>query len=459
MRKGRVSAGSAIVVALFFVAPVVTFADGPCPVPGTHPATSADVVLMLAAHILDARIGMCWDPKGSVGADVGQAKQDLLPRYQPGGDSMKCGANIVTEGITRLNPNFAVRLANMLKNAEAATGSKFGINSAYRCPEAQLSANPNGYGGNPYGSPHVRGLAVDLIYPGGGTKYDCSSPGYQWVIAHSQKEFGIAQYDQIHNHVNGECNHIEDTTGATGLGSNGQPLTPPQNSPSAALSNMLRNFLGQDQQPPPQQQTPQPQPQQAVSPTQNPYNYTPQPTNNPASPSQSSSPISSPVGTSNTNTNAVDNQNQNTNNSQNNVSSGSSDTNKPAVTVGPSAIDQINAIAYPSSTPPTGGQPVGAPVGISADLVDAVQIHGTPSTSPAAIAVNTTQGPAPIQTFTTQDLSQAPTQAYAVNPQTTFAMRILEDLKQKLLWALSYLKPFGGRVNGVPPNTQIASME
>jgi len=195
-------------------------------------------------------------PQGTMTSSVGQtvmnptvcaAYQYLISIYQPGSSTLACIPNAKVVGITSLNPDFAVRAAKMLQAAQAAVGP-FGINSAYRNACAQKSANPAGFAGNPNGSMHTKGLAIDLIYPGGGTKNDCSSAGYKWIIANA-KNYGIAQYSQVHSYVSGECNHVENTgtvNGGTGPGASQVPNTPPTS--GAPFDSTVRDIVTPPQQ-------------------------------------------------------------------------------------------------------------------------------------------------------------------------------------------------------------------
>src|SRR3989344_2063855 len=173
----------------------------------------------------------------------------LIDRYEPGTCSARGFSDPKGQGITSLNPDFAVRLATLLVEGEAAVG-RFGINSAFRTggPNGgQACANPRGYGGNTNASPHAQGLAVDLVYPGGGTKHDCSSAGYEWIVANAGRH-GIAQYNQVHSFVSGECNHVENTgrvTGGPGPGASSAKTA----SPTSDFTQAIRQALGYNTQP------------------------------------------------------------------------------------------------------------------------------------------------------------------------------------------------------------------
>src|SRR3989344_980036 len=76
-------------------------------------------------------------------------------------------------------------------------------------------------------SKHTQGTAADLNYPDaiGSSKYTCDdgatgSRSYQWVNTYA-KNFKVDLYNNLHDRVKGECNHVEDTTGARGTGPGG----------------------------------------------------------------------------------------------------------------------------------------------------------------------------------------------------------------------------------------------
>lgn len=95
------------------------------------------------------------------------------------------------EGITKLDPNFAVALDKMMQ----ASPYDLGINSAYRSKEAQACANPS-----VKDSSHMHGCAVDLGYG----QDSCSSKACQWVVKNAPA-FGL----QIRMKAAPEWNHLE----------------------------------------------------------------------------------------------------------------------------------------------------------------------------------------------------------------------------------------------------------
>ncbi len=142
------------------------------------------------------------------------AYQYLLTRYVGGGGQGVTGlANPQVQGITMLNPTFAVNLANLMKAAESA-GYPLKIESAYRTCAGQLKVNPRGYGGNCDLAPHTKGIAADFIYPDNGAKDECSSPAHDWLHQNAST-YHLGLYNDLHTYVGGECNHVEATSGST----------------------------------------------------------------------------------------------------------------------------------------------------------------------------------------------------------------------------------------------------
>ncbi|MBM3271852.1 hypothetical protein FJY94_01030 [Candidatus Kaiserbacteria bacterium] len=161
------------------------------------------------------KAGVCYDPNGvGISQQAEEAKQFLITRYDPGPGSSIGLSNPKRDGIMKLNDDFAVRLATMMK----AGPSTLRIISAYRTCEGQLAVNPNGYGGDCSRAPHTHGIAVDFNYG----KNECSGATYQWVEQNAPR-YNLGLYNQLHRrYVAGECNHIEPRGGVAG----GTPGTP-----------------------------------------------------------------------------------------------------------------------------------------------------------------------------------------------------------------------------------------
>lgn len=169
------------------------------------------------------------DPdKGIMSSEVCGAYLFLISRYTPGPRSSVGLSNPKVEGITKLNPDFAVALAKMLKSAPA-----MGIISAYRTPEGQGAKNPQ--------SNHIYGCAVDLGY----SQSVCSQIQCQWVLQNAPS-FGL----HIRMMWSPEWNHIEpiakDACRSNGPGV-GDPVAAP---PSSSIANYARQLLGGSQSQP-----------------------------------------------------------------------------------------------------------------------------------------------------------------------------------------------------------------
>lgn len=176
-----------------------------------------------------------------------QAYLHLKSVYVPGGCSATYDAK---DGITSLNYQFAENLYNMLQAAKSA-GYILKITSAYRRPEAQKCANPNGFGGDPNGSLHTKGLAADLQYPDAlgtsakGCDVGSTSPSYEWIKTNGSK-FGVNLYNQNghRTYVKGECNHVEiinPDAASGGLGPSGVGTGPIAQTPK----NLPREFTNE----------------------------------------------------------------------------------------------------------------------------------------------------------------------------------------------------------------------
>ncbi len=97
------------------------------------------------------------------------------------------GGEAAPERVAKLNPTFRVRLANAVRDAERATGTKVSIRSAYRSPEEQAvhyanyMAGKGGLAAPPGRSRHQHGLAADIN----------DGPALKWLHQHAQ-EYGLS---------------------------------------------------------------------------------------------------------------------------------------------------------------------------------------------------------------------------------------------------------------------------
>jgi len=162
------------------------------------------------------------DAKKTMNPEVCEAYAFLISRYNPGPRSSVGLANPRVEGITKLNPDFAVALAKMLRDAPA-----MGINSAYRTPAGQGSKNPQ--------SNHIYGCAADLGYSQG----NCSSAHCQWVLRNAPS-YGI----HIRMKYSPEWNHVEPIA-KDACRNNGPGVgAPVANAPSSGLADSIRQSAG-----------------------------------------------------------------------------------------------------------------------------------------------------------------------------------------------------------------------
>lgn len=393
----------------------------------SHSATQAEADSANSGGIIVGQTQLCpEDAKLGISAEVGQAKEFLRSRYQPG----KCSATTGADGINRLDDQFAINLANMLKKAPMTLN----INSAYRSPSAQQCANPSAPNSN-----HIKGCAVDLQY----NQNNCDSAACQWVLKNA-----AADKLQVRMQRAPEWNHIEPVSckgsslGGAGTGFN---ITPQQINATGNLMQGLGNIFA----PPQPQQCPPGYillngsclPQQALAQTQttNPLSYASPPPVTPGA----INPSSSGTGSTNTNTNVNGNGSTNIGTSISGLIDSNGNTKTGTST---SAIDLINAIANPTTTtayPATTA--TGSPVTLGSNLGNTVALHGTNVSLNGATQGSSTYALSPggTQTFVSDDLSKTPTSLSSMPPVTsTFA--VLENIKQVLLAVLQYLKPFGG---------------
>src|SRR3989344_2914259 len=191
--------------------------------------------------------------------EVCGAYQFLISRYAPGPRSSVGLSNPKVDGITRLNPDFAVALAKMLNAAPYML-----INSAFRTKEGQGSVNPD--------SNHTYGCAVDLGY----AKSNCGSSQCQFVLQSGPPAYGL----QIRMKYDPEWNHVEPVNvqqcRAKGPGGG---VTPGAGSPTSQLSDAIRRARGEQPPPPP----PPPQQQPTLPPQQTSTDQSPPPTQSPTS--------------------------------------------------------------------------------------------------------------------------------------------------------------------------------
>ena len=359
----------------------------------------------------------------------------LRERYRPGTQSSREGAN----GINRLNGDFACRLAKFLAKFPSVC-----INSAYRSPETQAILFRNAvakYGSEaaarknvapPGKSMHNKGRAADLCNLPANAKSEASKDGLTFRMGH-------------------EPWHIEPTGAVSGSQPGGEGTA----APSPPISRAIRNAINPQpaQQPPPQ-----------------------------VTPAQTTASAPPPLGTSNTTpyqpgtcapqfycsnnnlyyrtSSCVDQLNQvcprgcsgfacvNTPASSDPFSSLLSTSTKPATTTKTatstiSVFDQLNAFAG-LQTQPVKAVP-GTPLILIITNQDSVSLRSQQSASSTTAQGNAYQLAPTQQTFVSPDLSGDPAASQYQPQQTSGFQAALADLKNIVLRALEYLKPFGGR--------------
>ncbi|OGG49476.1 hypothetical protein A2763_04090 [Candidatus Kaiserbacteria bacterium RIFCSPHIGHO2_01_FULL_54_36] len=456
-----VSRNSALLVLGFFAAaallavlsfPHVVVAQ--CP-PGTRPATASDAVVQNK----QIEAGRCYNPNETgINQGAEEAKRFLLTRQScvngngiTGEDPKNC--------ILKLDANFAILLANLLKNDPHFTSAT--ILSGYRSAAGEMRVSGKNTGN------HRRGCAVDLV---GGTwnKFSCNAACRHVVSNGPTLKVRLPYYPRIP----GEANHLEPTTcGGTSAPSPSATSTPPQappqlppssppqtqpqlppssqmnpaecftslNPPTIAppgtvqQSQCLTNAPGQQPQLPPQ-----PPPQQPPAPAQ------PAGQAQPSLPSQPGSSGGSSGGTS-----AQPTLSTSFDSALSSLLNPSiflpsplpSSTQKEAT----SSFDLIEQYINPVSTLIDIGKAV--PIDLNANITE-IATGLSPSSSPpqqtlTASGTVRAQGPIPQQTFTSGDLANNPSSG-SVRPQNTFILRLLDTMQNILMYASNYLKPFGG---------------
>ncbi|MBI4088155.1 D-alanyl-D-alanine carboxypeptidase family protein [Candidatus Kaiserbacteria bacterium] len=375
--------------------------------------------------------GMLWDPKNPyVGIEAGDAKNYLLRKSA---DSR--------QGIMGLNAEFACRLARFLKTAEAA-GYNMRISSGFRtyAQQAALKAAKPTLAARPGSSNHERGLAADLS-PRGADR---------WAHANAAA-YGL-RYP-----IRGEPWHVEPSGGTSGGSSCGDlnagpSINPGIAAPSSGIASAARDLLNPQQQmcplpgggqvpcsaianPGGQQPLAQGQQPQLQQPpqlgTQNTTPFAPgtcEPKFYCANSTyyyRSSTCVDQayqkcPAGCS-TSGNAC-------------ASTSTSSTNLPV-------IDQIGLIAEPTSTPSGTVSDLLFELAISGDDIATLQDESDHGGS--TVQGNPYVPPASQQTFVSGDLRYS--QAELSQPQLSTLQRTLAIMKDTLLGALAYLRPFGSR--------------
>lgn len=427
-----------------------TFADD-CPA-GNVLITDATRADATAAGIPTS--ATCWNPGDTnAGAATGEAKQYLTSILKGG----SCGPYRTTaEG---LDPRFAICAANFMK-ALRAKDPNFYVISMYRSAAHQAflcgggCGRVNGPCAPAGGSKHQQGIAIDI------------SNG-QYIVPDWVHQMG--QGYGIIFPVRNDSGHFQPQPGSNCADPNFKP-TDTSGVVGAPFDQQIRRALGLNPPPPPAPQV-QTTPTPVVTPTAplqippplgtlnttpllpgtcTPQNYCHSDGNiyyrastcvdqiyqqcssgcsgvvcNGTSTSLSISNLLSSTGT----TSGTQNQNTNTNKN------------------GTSTFDLINQYANPITSVDIG---TATPVVLNPDTSNSIgSLQGTLSqTTGTLYASGTASGVATIgsqQTFTSGDLGNTGAPTYTQG-QNTFALQILDSLKNALLGALQYLRPFGGQI-------------
>lgn len=371
------------------VIPFSVFAADCSSIPGTRPATADD------AAVKNGQVeeGTCYNPNDTAIGQAAESAKQWLRQHATRGANISC-----------LDGEFAQKIKSFM---ESVPGGPPTIISAYRPPEAQIALVRSGASkAGPCQSYHNYGLAVDFN----------NTSQISWMRANAWTK-GI-------NIIGAwDPNHFQDARGRFGQcgkcsNYNGDgALSAPTGAPTSQLSDAIRRAMGQ--QPP---TAPPPPPQPTLPPQQT---LSPQPTLPSQSPTSSEpaqiTPISSFI-----NTNANTNTNTNT-----------KSTSSPT-----STIDLIKEFLDPVSDSIDIGTAVD--IALNPDTSDATSLDARRPTSTVASGTLVTYGNLSVpQTFTTNDIARSPVAGYVVG-ENTFMLRLLDTMKNALLLALSYLKPFGG---------------
>ncbi|MBI5470688.1 D-alanyl-D-alanine carboxypeptidase family protein [Candidatus Kaiserbacteria bacterium] len=411
-----------------------------CP-PGFHAAKANEVPGVAA--------GRCTDDKVAPGANLnGGCDTNPFPeleKYNKGAQLTPQGGDAGSKELRQgINPVLACRLVKFFDFALKEKSCKFTITSGYRSAQHQQRACQaicgkdscsirNGDKGDcapPGASCHQYGLAIDTTAPCLSWAQSYLGIGSPASGAQEYKIFFPIGSDKVHiqciENRQGSCRNVQQ--GCDGTGGNITPdmnFTPGANtavqSPMSQIGQALRNYLN----PQPQQ----PAPVVPSTPAAVCIQYTPVSVPS-ADPCTYYVPPSVASSTNATSTNI------NINNSTSSAIS-----------------DLINAIANPPSATTTA---TGTPITLNTDLRNGVSL--TPRQNTVVENPTYTLGTSSSQTFTSQDLSQTrPPPNYGTYGANATWQK-LEQLKQLLLKALAYLRPFGGPLR-VPNSTTVFKVD
>lgn len=401
--------------AVILALPASSFAQTTTPPAGATAPTAEEQECLNLLGV--SQVGMLRDVDRQmlVKKEVCDAYKFLISRYTPGPRSSVGLSNPKVQGIVKLNPDFAVRLAQMLK----AMPMQVMIASAYRTPEGQGSKNPN--------SNHPKGCAVDLAY----LQSSCSQEACQWVLKNS------AQFKlHIRMKYSPEWNHIEPIDiRACQEGRAGNPNipSPTPSTPTQAIQQSLQRLLNPPQQPMP------------LTPLQTlPSSQTPQlsPVSAPLATNPTTAPVGATIATpqqtpvsSGTNTNTAGTQLPTIplTTPLSTASGSSSAFNLISAFAGYEATSSTIGIAVPVSVLLNTG---GEDVQLTDDGGDIVAVNATSGLSSSLPSAFNSE------TFTTADLNPD-ISGYQPQQLSTF-QQTLNRVKESLTAIVNALKPFGG---------------
>lgn len=448
-----------IALVLVLIAPLSVNAQSAKCVGGvqSHPATAAEAAAATDGSIIAGVTQVCpTDAAVGISADAGSAKEYLY--------SISTKTNTADKyHISQLNSTFAVCAAAYAKAYTQAFGETLQITSAWRSAEDQkrVSTSPT--------SNHTRGLAID-IHPASRSQ---ASYDRMMNFAAQNKQFGVCFARPSYN---GSPDRPHMT--AAGIGSNTEncakygitqmckeggtfdpnqvntdtPTGPVQQTPTGAVSDLLKQYLGGSQQ----QGQPTQQPSTIAAPASNSIPASSQPFSA-SQPSTIATPAASGVSTNagvTTSATPATIATPVTNSTGNistpvNVSEQLPTVTRTASGTTTSALDLIASIASPT-TYTVATTAVGAPLALNNDLyADTGDIETNPRVETDLhnlAAEATTLGPAGQQTFTSSDLqfSQGDRGSQTLVTQSTLS-KTLALLKLALTKLLALVKPFGTR--------------
>lgn len=431
---------SSALVALVFIQIASATA---CPT-GTRPATADDAAVK-NGHI---QVGTCYNPNEvGIGQSAEEAKRYIMSIAR---NLRNSAAPPTQERINKLNDTFAICAAQYFK-AYAQQYGPVVVVSAYR-------DGPNGENaraGRAPNSNHTRGVAMDVNPGGGGSSYET-----MWKFASDNPQFGVCFPHQngsanttgypdrphmvlagIGGSEGGACARQGVTKPCSGTNFVPNPVTqgPPAQqqpynpAPSAGITNQIRNALAGNQQP-----------------TGFSGSVSAQPI--PPLPLPAQSQFCVPEYKCSGNTVVFQNsfcaaQVQQTcsggcvNGACVNASSTNTNTNQNTNTTS-TPTDILNHLSGATATTTTIA--TATPLQLISSLQNQSAIAQNQLTQPAVyVAPNTiaTLQPGAQQTFTSPDLNPG-AGTYGPTTQSTGVFAILQDMRQAIVTALNYLRPF-----------------